>query len=569
MLRRTIGLLVFVAGVVILLGIAHGFSNLGDFAPLLPPLVAIALAFITHEVLISLFVGIFLGSLMTYRIEGFFHFFQVLGKGFYKSVDTYILRGAADSDHISIIMFTMLIGAVVALIAASGGLHGIVLKLARYAKSSVLSQFYAWLMGLLIFFDDYANALIVGNTMRPITDRYRISREKLSFIVDATAAPVSSLVIVSTWIGYEVGLIQDAFRAQNVGLDPYMAFIYSVPYRFYVILMLLFIPIVIFSKRDMFSMYGAEKRARDTGDCLRSGTTPIAGEELQDIDLEGRIKPRALNAVIPICILVFGVLMGLWWTGRSAILERGGQIALSGASLRDILGSSNSYQALIWASFTASVVMIIMVVAQRIMGLKEAMQVWVSGMKSMLMAIVILSLAWGLGGVLRDTKTADCVAHLVNESVSVQILPFIIFLVSSVIAFATGSSWGSMAILFPISVPLVLQLSAGLPPDQASAILYASIASILSGTVFGDHCSPISDTTIMSSIASSIDHMDHVGTQLPYALLVGVVACATGYLPAGFTFSPWLGNLLGLLLLTGIVFVWGKKVSNMRKKSGQ
>jgi Na+/H+ antiporter NhaC len=422
-------------------------------------------------------------------------------------------------------------------------------------------------MGLLIFFDDYANTLIVGNTMRPITDRYRISREKLSFIVDATAAPVTSLVIVSTWIGYEIGLIQDVFKAQNVGLDPYMTFIYSIPYRFYVILMLLFIPIVIFSKRDMFSMYGAEKRARATGDCLKPGTTPIAGEELQDMDQDGRIEPRALNAVIPICILIFGVLLGLWWTGRGAILESGGETALAGASLRDILGSSNSFQALIWASFTASVVAIIMIVTQRIMSLKDAMLISVNGMKSMLMAVVILSLAWGLGGVLSDIKTADCVAQLVSDSVPVQVLPLIIFLVSSVIAFATGTSWGSMAILFPISVPPVLQLSAGLPADQASAVLYAAIGSILSGTVFGDHCSPISDTTIMSSIASSIDHMDHVGTQMPYALLVGVIACTLGYLPAGFAFSPWLGILLGLLLLTGIVFVWGKKVSNMTEKS--
>lgn len=563
MLRRTIGALSFVAGILILLGITHGFSNLGDFAPLLPPLVAIALAFITHEVSISLFVGIVLGSLMTYRIEGFFHFFQVLGQSFYKSVDTYVLMGVADADHVSIIMFTLLIGAVVALIAASGGLHGIVARLAHYARSSVLSQFYAWLMGLIIFFDDYANTLIVGNTMRPITDRYRISREKLSFIVDATSAPVASLVIVSTWIGYEIGLIQDAFQAHHVDLDPYMAFIYSVPYRFYVILMLLFIPILIFLRRDMFSMYEAEKRARETGECLGPGTIPIAGDELQDMDPENGIKPRALNAVVPICILVFGVLAGLWWTGRGALLEAGGHAALSGASLRDILGGSNSFKALIWASFTASVVMIVMVVAQRIMTLRNAMQVFLKGMKSMLMAVVILSLAWGLGGVLRDIKTAECVAALVNDSIPVQFLPFVIFLVSAVISFATGTSWGSMAILFPLCVPLALQLSTGLSPDQASAVLYASIGSILSGTVFGDHCSPISDTTIMSSIASSIDHMNHVGTQLPYSLLVGVVACATGYLPAGFAFSPWLGSLLGLLLLAGIMLVRGKKIPNM------
>ena len=362
MFKRTVYALIIAAMGVILLGIVHGFSNLADFAPLLPPAVAIALAFITHEVLISLFLGIFLGSLMTYQVQGFFHFFHVLGSGFYKSIDTYVLKGVADTDHVSIIMFTVFIGGVVALIGASGGLHGIVFKLARFARTSVLAQFYTWLMGLFIFFDDYANTLIVGNTMRPISDKFRISREKLSFIVDATAAPVSSLVIVSTWIGYEIGLIQDVFKAQNVQLDPYMTFIHSVPYRFYVIIMLLFIPLMIFLKRDMFSMYDAEKRARDTGDCLKPGSIPISGEELHDMDLEGSIKPRVMNAIVPICILIFGVLFALYYTGCVAILKKSGEAALQAATLRDILGSSNSFNALVWASFTASVVMIIMVI---------------------------------------------------------------------------------------------------------------------------------------------------------------------------------------------------------------
>ena len=564
MIKRTIIMFVIFLLGIIFLGIGHGFSNIGDFTPLLPPLIAIALAFITHEVLISLFMGIFLGSIMTYEINGFGNFFIVIGKGFFKSVDTYVVKGVADSDHVSIIVFTMFIGGVVGLIGASGGLHGIVFRLAKFAKSSVLAQFYAWLMGIMIFFDDYANTLIVGNAMRPITDKFKISREKLSFIVDATAAPVSSLVIVSTWIGYEVGLIQDIFKAQAVTMDPYWAFIYSLPYRFYVILMLLFIPIMIFMKKDMFSMYIAEKRARETGGCLRPGSNPISGDEETEINLDDGVKPRARNAIIPIATLVLGVLVALYYTGYQSILAKSGVDAAVNANLRDILGNSNSFNALIWSSLFSTLVIIIMILFQRVMNLKDTMLTWVKGCKSMFSAFVILSLAWALGGVLKDLKTAECVAQLVSDNVAVGLLPLIIFLVSALIAFATGTSWGSMAILFPIAVPLALKLTTGLPVEEGSAILYASIGSILSGTVFGDHCSPISDTTIMSSIATSIDHMDHVSTQLPYALFVGIISCGLGYLPVGFGLNPWIGNIIALMLIAGVLFVFGKKVKNIR-----
>jgi len=563
MLKRAIIAITLGILVTLFLGVTEGFSNLANFLPLLPPYLAITLTFITHEVLISLFVGIFLGSVMTYEINSFGGLVLSVGKGFFKSVDTYILKGLVDNDHMSIIIFTSFIGGTISLVGVSGGLHGIVVKLAKYAKTSTLAQFYTWLLGMLIFFDDYANTLIVGNTMRPITDKFRVSREKLSYLVDATSAPVTSLVIVSTWIGYEIGLIQDAFKAQGITIDPYVTFIESIPYRFYAIMLLLFIPISIFMKRDMFSMYEAERRARQTGDCLKPGSVPISGEELHDMELKAGMKPRVWNAVIPIMILLVGVLVGLYYTGKQGLLASGGETAWQNASFKDLLANSNSFVSLIWASVLSTAVIIIMIVCQKAMSLKNAMQAWLGGVKSMVPAMVILSLAWGLGSVLKDIKTAECVTILVSSNLSVGFLPLSIFLVSAVISFATGTSWGTMAILFPIVIPLTVTMTTGMSVDISTGILYASVGSILSGSIFGDHCSPISDTTIMSSIASSIDHMDHVSTQMPYALLVGFISCMVGYIPCGFGVNPWLANIAGLVLLMAIFFFAGKKVENL------
>jgi Na+/H+ antiporter NhaC len=563
MLKRAIIAIVLGMVTILILGFMEGFSNLKNFLPLVPPFLAITLTFITHEVLVSLFLGIFLGSVMTYEINSFGGFFINLGKGFFKSIDTYILKGLVDNDHMSIIVFTSFIGGTISLVGVSGGLHGIVVKLAKYARTSVLAQFYTWLLGVLIFFDDYANTLIVGNTMRPITDKFRVSREKLSYLVDATAAPVTSLVLVSTWIGYEIGLIQDAFKAQGITVDPYVTFIESIPYRFYAIMLLIFIPIGIFMKRDMFSMYDAEKRSRETGDCLKKGTVPISGEELHDMELKEGMKPRVWNAIIPIMVLLVGVLIGLYYTGKNGIITSGGEAAFQDASLKDILAKSNSFVSLIWSSVLSSAVIIMMIVFQKVMSIKDAMQSWLGGVKSMVPAMIILSLAWGLGSVLKDIKTAECVTTLVSSNLSVGLLPLSIFLVSAIISFATGTSWGTMAILFPIAIPLTVTMTSGMPSDVSMNILFASVGSILSGSIFGDHCSPISDTTIMSSIASSIDHMDHVSTQMPYAVMIGIVSCLIGYLPCGFGMNPWLANILGILVLTGIMFFAGKKVDNL------
>jgi Na+/H+ antiporter NhaC len=567
MKKRVIISLILFTVVTLIIGFAHGSENLSDFSPVIPPFVAIALAFITHEVVISLLIGIFVGSFMTYNVDGVTTFLSAGTGSFFKVADTYMVNALADTDHISIIIFTLFIGGVVGVIGQSGGLQGIVVTLSRLAKNSKLSQFYTWLMGIFIFFDDYANSLIVGNAMRPLTDRYRISREKLSFIVDATAAPVTSLVIISTWIGYEVGLIQDVFTVNSIAADPYMAFLSSIPYRFYVILMLIFIPISIFWGRDFSTMYEAEKRARETGEVLRVGSSPITGDDMSEVSeivLKEGMKPRALNAIIPILVLIFGVIGGLYYTGISTILEKNNDILNPELmTFRNILGNANSFKSLIWASFLSSFIAICLVVTQKIMTVSEALKVWVNGLKSMFMAAVILTLAWSLGAVLKDIHTAEAVTKLLSGALSVHFLPLLVFLIAAITSFSTGTSWGAMAIIFPLAIPLVEKLGIGVDPHQLSLILNATIGAILSGAVFGDHCSPISDTTIMSSIASQVDHIDHVSTQLPYALMVGGVSILFGYLPAGFGFNPYLLLVLEIISVVLFLYVFGKKVENI------
>lgn len=526
---------------------------------ILPPLVAIALAIITHEVIFALFAGIYVGAVLSFAPGGVSEWFGALGGGFFKTIDTYIHHALADPDHVSIILFTLAIGGTVGVVGRSGGIEGMVRLASKKVKGPVFSQLSTWFMGVLVFFDDYANCIIVGNTMRAISDKFRVSREKLSFIIDATAAPVSSLMIISTWIGYELGLIGDAFKACGISQDPYMVFVYSIPYRFYPIILLTFIPIMILSRRDFGPMLNAERRALKTGQVIRPGSQVIAGEEDSRFRIDPGTPRRAFNAVIPIVVLVAGVMIGMWASGHSAIAAKSGDAAANSASLRDILSNANSFASLMWASLASSVVAIIMVICQRILTFGKAITAWVDGAKSMFVAVIILTLAWAIGGVTKDLKTADYVAGIVKGVLSPYFLPAVVFVAAAVTSFATGTSWGTMAILFPVVVPIAHKLGMSLPPDSAVTYMHVCVGTILSGAVFGDHCSPISDTTIISSTACSMDHMDHVNTQIPYCLAIGGIALLAGYLPAGFGFNPYISNLLGIGLAAALLFAIGKK----------
>lgn len=513
----------------------HRVMVIPGWLSILPPLLAIGLALWLRQVVLALFSGVWLGALF---VGGFDPFRATL-----RVADHYATAAVADSSHAQILVFSLLLGGMIGVVTRSGGGLGLAALVTKRATDSRRGQVVTWLMGLLIFFDDYANSLLVGTSMRPITDKLRISREKLAFLVDATSAPVASIALVSSWIGVEVGYISDQYRALGIEQSAWSTFVYTIPYRFYPLLMLFFTWLVAVTGRDFGPMLSAERRARREGKVLRDGARPASDFEGDDEVLGG--KPDWLNAVVPVAVVVLVSLGGMYVDGRDS--------AGAGATLGQIYGAADSLLALTWASLLGGGVAIVMSVTRRSLGLAAAMDAWLAGVRSMVLACIILVLAWSLGAVCRDLSTASWVVHGLGPWMPAALLPSVVFLVAAAVSFATGTSWGTMAILFPLVVPLAFRLSSG---DEA--ILLGSIGSILAGSVWGDHCSPISDTTIMSSMASSCDHVDHVRTQLPYALAVGVISLLAGSLPCAVGMSPWIGLGLGAAILYGLLRLRGR-----------
>jgi|YNPBryunderm2012_1023409.scaffolds.fasta_scaffold01165_6 Na+/H+ antiporter NhaC len=515
----------------------------------LPPLVAIALALIFRDVLVSLFVGVFSGALILAGGQ--------VPAAFARSIDEFLLGALADKDHAAIIIFSTLLGGMVGIINRSGGTQGIVAALSRYATTARSGQLSAWLMGVLVFFDDYANTLIVGSTMRPVTDRLRVSREKLAYIVDSTAAPVASLVPLTTWIGFEVGLIAAAFADIGAPYNAYTTFIATIPYRFYPIFALVLGFAVAVSGRDFGPMLAAERRARRTGEVLGADAVPLADFSSQLlVPPEG--KPlRAANAMLPILTVIAVTVGGLYLTGRAE-----GGAGLGG--VRDAFAAANPFKALLWASLAGVVAAAGLAIAQRILSLRETMTALVEGLKSMLLAMVVLTLAWSIGAVCSELHTAEYVVGATRSVLSVHWLPVLVFLVSAAVSFATGTSWGTMAIVMPLVVPIAhgLAVESGLSFADPTyrVLMLGAISSVLAGSVWGDHCSPISDTTVMSSMASGCDHIAHVRTQLPYALAVGALGMVVGDIPTAFGLSPWISLAVGVVIIVAGVRVLGRRV---------
>ena len=508
---------------------------------IIPPMLAIAIALISKRVIPALFLGLWIGA---FTIQGFS--LKGIFMGLLDTFQVYVLQAFIDPNHAPIILFSLMIGGMVGIISRNGGMQGVVNHIVKWASTPKRGQAATGALGLAIFFDDYANSLVVGNTMRPVTDRLRVSREKLAYIVDSTAAPVACIALVTTWIGYEVGLIGTSV-AKIDGLDgsAFSFFLSSIPY--YPILAIFFVFLVALWGKDFGPMYRAERRARETGQVMREGAAvdeSASGEESQP---KPGIPHRAINAVIPVLVLVFGVLAGLYATGE-------------GDSLREIINSSDSYTSLMWASLMGVFVAVILTASQRLMNIGEIVEAWYAGLKSMLFAMIILVLAWALSEITQDLHTAPYLVSILGDAVPPSIIPAVVFLLSAATAFATGSSWGTMGILMPLVLPLAwaVMMINGMVEAHDYHILYSTISCILAGAVWGDHCSPISDTTILSSMASGCDHIDHVNTQLPYALLVGMVALIIGTIPAGFGAPWWVPYPIGMTILVLFLKFFGK-----------
>jgi len=515
---------------------------------LLPPLVSILVALLFRSVIPALFLGVWIGSFSILGLE-----IGVLGQSFLEVVSKYVKQALANPDHAAVIIFSLMIGGLVGIISKNGGMQGIVNALTGYTKTAKRGQLITASLGLAIFFDDYANTLVVGNTMRKVTDKLKISRAKLAFLVDATAAPVACIALITTWVGYQIGMI-DVSVGQIDAIDQsaYSIYLNSILYSFYPIFMLAFVFIIAGSGRDFSVMYQYEIAARQGNDKSVQGASMGYTNEAESKQLEPKdpSRARAINAFFPILIFIISVIGGLYTTGE-------------GDSIQDIIGSADAYQALLWGSLIGVMTAFVLTLFQGLLSLEETVQSWYEGVKFMIFAIIVLIMAWSLGQTTEILQTAQYLVSILGEFLPVPLVPTIIFILSAATAFATGTSWGTMGIFYPIVVPLAWQVLFlnGMADIEHMYIIYSSVACVLCGAVWGDHCSPISDTTIMSSMASGCNHIDHVATQFPYAIIVASIALIIGTIPTGYGWSPMIMISVGIVLIWIVIFLFGKRVN--------
>ncbi|MDX1638903.1 MAG: Na+/H+ antiporter NhaC family protein, partial [Balneolaceae bacterium] len=417
----------------------------------------------------------------------------------------------------------------------------------RFVRTKTQGQLITALMGFIVFFDDYANTMVVGNTMRPLTDKLRISRAKLAYLVDATAAPIATVALVSTWIGAMVGFISDAeAKMPNFNEAAYSVFFNSLPYNFYAFFTILFVILIAWSGRDFATMLKARinlYKAKHDSDLDRYN---LYKDKIRE-DEEKKKESHWINAAIPIAVLVFGCIGGLYVTGE-------------GSTIQEIIETADSYKALLWSGLLSMVVAIAMTLSLNLLSINDTLEGMMDGMHTMFDGLLILVLAWALSAITVELNTADFLVSIFGDLLNPFWLPAIILLLSAVTAFATGSSWGTMGILMPLVVPLAWEIgnSSGLEFEVVHEIIYASVSSVLAGSVWGDHCSPISDTTILSSIATQCDHVEHVNTQLPYAMIVGTLSIMAMIGMLVFSIPWWIIYPLGVILIVAIIFNFGK-----------
>lgn len=530
--------------------------NVGHWYSVLPPLFAVTFAALTGRVMLSLTLSVMMGGLLS-AVPADPSSFGAWAGGVDDSFG-FIGGVLADSVNQQLLVFVVFALMMIAVVIAGGGLQAIVDWLSRFARGPRSAQFVTYLMGLIIFIDDYANTMIVGSAMRPVTDRFRVSREKLAFLVDGTSAPVAGLAILSTWVGYEVGLFGEAAESLGIEKTGYALLFDALVFRFYCIMLLIFMFFNALSGKDFGPMLRAEVRARTTGLLAEPDAVPMTSETFTRADPAPDARRRISTGVAPIGAL-FGILIvGVWLDGGGwAVLQENAGALLQFSTWREIISASeNSIKILAYGSAISLVIAAFC--ARYVAGLDSVTirRAALSGARSSLLPVVILSLAWSLKAACDALQTGPFLVSAVGDDVPAFLFPAIVFVIAAMTSFATGTSYGTMAILMPTAVPIAFALE----DNSYGLITMITFGSILDGAIFGDHCSPVSDTTIMSSISSSCDHMHHVRTQLPYSAVVGVLALTCGYLPAGLGVPSWVGiPVAAALIATGYYFLPDKK----------
>jgi Na+/H+ antiporter NhaC len=527
----------------------------------LPPVLAVTLALATRQVFFSLGAGVLIGGLLS-RVPSETLSAAEWGRGFLGSGHL-VWSSVANKTNLHIVAFVVLMMAMIAVVLMAGGLEALVAGLARFARGPRSAQFVACVLGIIVFIDDYANTMIVGSAMRPLTDRHRVSREKLAFIVDATSAPVAGLAVVSTWIGYEVGLFSQIGDSLGVGKDGYAMFFDALPYRFYCWLMIVFILMNAGLGRDFGAMARAERRSRENGWVLAPDARPLTSKGLATVSAAENARPSAWTAAAPIVVLFGWLLGGLWLDGGGTALFRRNPLAVLSFNSWVQVISKSEHNIPILAVAAGIALVVAGFCAVRFSGLRvqQALYAATLGARGSLFPVTILVLAWSLKAACDVLKTGPFLVATLGESVSPLWLPAAVFVVACLTSFATGTSWGTMAILLPVTTPLAFAADG----QTYGLTTVLCLAAVLDGAIFGDHCSPISDTTLMSSIASTCDHIAHTTTQLPYSVFVAGLALLLGYLAVprlGLSFPMTLAGGAATILASFILL--GKRYETPR-----
>lgn len=488
-----------------------------SFWALIPPVVAIVLALITKEVYSSLFIGILIGGLF---YSGF-TFERTITHVF----EDGIVGVLSDSYNVGILVFLVVLGVMVCMMNKAGGSAAFGRWASTRIKSRVGAQLATMLLGILIFIDDYFNCLTVGSVMRPVTDKHNVSRAKLSYLIDATAAPVCIIAPISSWAAAVTGFVE--------GEDGFSVFIRAIPYNYYALLTIVMMIVIITMKFDYGPMKLHEKNA-ENGDLYTTPDRPYASAEEEINETKGGV----IDLVLPIIVLIVTCVIGMIYTGGF----------FSGAGFVEAFSGSDASVGLMLGSFFALVITIVFYAIRRVLSFSESMSCVPEGFKAMVPAILILTFAWTLKAMTDSLGAAEYVASIMESAAGglVNLLPAIIFVVGCLLAFATGTSWGTFGIL----IPIVVAVFAGTNENM----MIMSISACMAGAVCGDHCSPISDTTIMASAGGQCNHVNHVTTQLPYAVTCAVVSFVT-YVIAGFVQNPFICLPIGIVLMVGTLFV--------------
>jgi Na+/H+ antiporter NhaC len=515
---------------------------------IIPPILAILLAFLTHHVLLSLGIALVAGGFLSavpqdpLSIEAWLQGLRALS--------ACVTDTVTSGTNLLILSFIPPIFIMIEIIIASGGFQGIILWLLKWIKDGRSAQLATAIMGVLCFIDDYANAIIVGSMMQPITDRFRVSREKLAFLVDATAAPVSGLAIVSTWIAYEVGLFADVARELGIERTGYSMFFDALSFRFYCLLMIAFMFVHIVAKRDFGPMKTAEKLAAAGNPAQEQQENTLVNAAGKDAAGQRGPAGRAVNALVPLGGLIIFHMSGLWIDGDGPAKLREGGSLLSWVYWREVISNAeNSHLILLYAAVFGMVLALLCGLIFSSLRFPVICSCFKRGIKRAILPSFILVLAWSLKNCCDNLGTGDFLTNILADRLSPCMFPPILFIVASTISFATGTSWGTMAILIPTAIPIAFALDG----QTYGLTTMISLGAVLDGAIFGDHCSPISDTTIMSATASSCELMRHVRTQLPYGLLIAVIALLFGYVPSALGLAPALCLILAILVIVILV----------------